>query len=269
MAGCCGYASEVGSSVGISVNELTMNTTGIVVRTWNDAPITRRDSDGYADATAMCQANGKLWGHYQENSRTTDYIQALAESTGISPRNLVLSVKGGPAHLQGTWIHPRLAVDLARWISPAFAVWMDGWFLESMAAPQAPEHPQFTMGVKVCAQDRRQATDLWREAVKREVVSALNRTLGTAGVPAHARQSGYPIMGNCEWLEVTPLVTVEQVQSTLKPSEVVTTAKVLDRLGMENSRPNQMAVAAALKHLRYERGRKMVHGYRQWMFAPR
>jgi hypothetical protein len=115
-----------------------MNTPGIVVRTWNDAPITRRDSDGYADATAMCQANGKRWFDYERLDRTTDYIQALATATGLSPDQLVLSVKGGPAHLQGTWIHPRLAVDLARWISPAFAVWMDGWFLEAAAGAGAP-----------------------------------------------------------------------------------------------------------------------------------
>ncbi len=117
---------------------ITMNTPGIVVRTWNDAPITRRDSDGYADATAMCQANGKLWADYQRLGRTTDYIQALAAATGLPADQLVLSVKGGPAHLQGTWIHPRLAVDLARWISPAFAVWMDGWFLEAAAGGGSP-----------------------------------------------------------------------------------------------------------------------------------
>jgi hypothetical protein len=76
-----------------------MNTHGIVVRTWNDAPISRRDSDGYADATAMCQANGKLWGHYRETQRTTDYITALADAIGLGPDQLIISTKGGPAHL--------------------------------------------------------------------------------------------------------------------------------------------------------------------------
>jgi hypothetical protein len=244
-----------------------MTANGIVVRTWNDAPITRRDSDGYADATAMCQANGKLWADYQRLGRTTDYIKALADSTGISPDQLILSVKGGPAHLQGTWIHPRLAVDLARWISPAFAVWMDGWFLESVVSPQ-PETEPLTIGVKVCAQDKRQAVDIWREAVKREVLSALNLRLGTAGIPSHARSSGYPIMGNCEWIEVDPPITLEQVQSVVRPSEAVATSKVLERLGMEPTRRNQMAVAAVLRHYGYDRGRRMVSGCRQWVFAP-
>jgi hypothetical protein len=113
-----------------------MNPSGIVVRTWNDAPISRRDSDGFADATAMCQANGKLWGNYRQLDRTADYIKALAASTGLAPDELVITTTTGPNHLRGTWIHPRLAVDLARWLSPDFAVWMDGWFLEQAQAPQ-------------------------------------------------------------------------------------------------------------------------------------
>ena len=117
-----------------------MNASGLSVRTWNDAPITRRDSDGFADATAMCQANGKRWNHYQENERTTAYLQALAASLGIPADQLVITTTTGPNHLRGTWVHPRLAVDLARWLSPQFAVWMDGWFLEQLEQPAPVIH---------------------------------------------------------------------------------------------------------------------------------
>lgn len=118
-----------------------MNATGLVVRTWNDAPISRRDGDGYADATAMCQANGKEWYGYIRTERTTDYIQALAASLGIPADQLVITTTTGPNHLRGTWVHPRLAVDLARWLSPQFAVWMDGWFLEQLEQGQRPPSP--------------------------------------------------------------------------------------------------------------------------------
>jgi hypothetical protein len=113
-----------------------MHASGLSVRTWNDAPISRRDSDGFADATAMCQANGKEWSGYIRNERTTDYLQALAASLGIPADQLVITTTTGPNHLRGTWVHPRLAVDLARWLSPQFAVWMDGWFLEQLEQPQ-------------------------------------------------------------------------------------------------------------------------------------
>ena len=39
----------------------------------------------------------------------------------------------------GTWVHPQVAVDLARWTSAHFAVWMDGWFLESAGKPADPK----------------------------------------------------------------------------------------------------------------------------------
>ena len=113
-----------------------MNASGLVVRTWNDAPISRRDSDGFADATAMCQANGKLWGNYRQLERTTAYLAALGESLNLPADQLVITTTSGPNHLRGTWVHPRLAVDLARWLSPQFAVWMDGWFLEQLEQPQ-------------------------------------------------------------------------------------------------------------------------------------
>jgi len=247
-----------------------MNNTGIVVRTWNDAPISRRDSDGYADATGMCQANGREWKAYHRTDRTTDYITALAAATGLAPDQLVITTTTGPNHLRGTWIHPRLAVDLARWISPQFAVWMDGWFLDGIATPQLPqpEPQQLTLGVKVCAPDRRQATDLWREAVKREVISALNRSLGTAGVPANAGLSTYPAMGNCEWIESPAILGIDQVRSVLPPDRAVTTAAILDSLGLHHNRSNQMAVAGVLKHLGYSRNRHMVRGRRHWIFTP-
>jgi hypothetical protein len=113
--------------------------TGLSVRAWNDAAIALRDDDGYANATAMCQANGKHLPHYLSNQRTKDYVQALAASLDLTPADLVITTTTGPNEFRGTWIHPRLAVDLARWISPEFAVWMDGWFLEQLEQqPQAP-----------------------------------------------------------------------------------------------------------------------------------
>lgn len=103
-------------------------------RSWNGTPIPRRTTDGYVDATAMCKANGKLWSNYWQTDRATSYLMALSTDIGkpiTGPTGLVISVRGGEA--QGTWVHERVAVDLARWLSPQFAVWMDGWFLEQVS----------------------------------------------------------------------------------------------------------------------------------------
>lgn len=123
---------------------------GLTARAWNGITISRRIVDGYVNATAMCKAGGKRWNHYAANDRTQSYIAALTvdlRSAG-NPANPIHLITAGPNHLRGTWVHPRLAVDLARWIAPAFAVWMDGWFLEELtgqrqAPPQPAEHPEW------------------------------------------------------------------------------------------------------------------------------
>ncbi|MGA1023577.1 MAG: KilA-N domain-containing protein [Aquiluna sp.] len=102
-------------------------------RIWNETSITRRVTDGYVNATAMCKANGKHLPHYMANERTSEYLQALSGSVGIPTDLLRQTITTGQNHLRGTWIHPRLAVDLARWISPDFAVWVDGWLLDELA----------------------------------------------------------------------------------------------------------------------------------------
>jgi hypothetical protein len=113
--------------------------TGLSARVWNGVGISRRDSDGYVNATAMCHANGKRWRDYSINDRSQAYIAALAAEARIPASALVHSIRGGKPEYQGTWIHPRLAVDLARWISPPFAVWMDAWFLEGLSPVSAPD----------------------------------------------------------------------------------------------------------------------------------
>jgi hypothetical protein len=148
-------------------------TSGLEVREWNGTPISRR-ADGYVNATAMAKAGGKHLPHYMANDRTTEYVQALSRSVGIPTDRLVASIVTGPNHQRGTWVHPRLAVDLARWISPAFAVWMDGWFLESIAAAPTPHHHQtgyaIGHGITIHADSMERARHIWRDAVWRQLV---------------------------------------------------------------------------------------------------
>lgn len=102
-------------------------------RSYDGTPISRRTTDGYVNATAMCKANGKRWGDYRESDRANKYLEALSELTGIPVVSLYQATEGRNG---GTYVHPQVAVDLARWISAPFAVWMDGWFLDATTAPQ-------------------------------------------------------------------------------------------------------------------------------------
>ena len=104
-------------------------------RSWNGTPIHRRTTDGFVNATAMCKANGKEWNEYRRSSRCCDYLGALSQCREISGNGTDELIQARPR--TGTWVHPQIAVDLARWISAPFAVWMDGWFLEALEAQQA------------------------------------------------------------------------------------------------------------------------------------
>lgn len=148
--------------------------TGLEVREWHGTPIGRR-ADGYVNATAICKANGKRWHEYSSNQRTREYLAALtgALRSAGNPADPVEVITAGANHQRGTWVHPRIAVDLARWISPAFAVWMDGWFLESIAAAPTPHHHQASYavghGITIHAESMERARIIWRDAVWRHL----------------------------------------------------------------------------------------------------
>ncbi|GDX73354.1 hypothetical protein LBMAG40_00110 [Cyanobium sp.] len=165
--------------------------TQIEAREWNGHPIQRRQIDGYVNATAVCQANRKRWNDYARLERTEAYIAALAADAGFPATGLVVSIKGGRPELQGTWVHPRLAVDLARWISPAFAVWMDGWFLEQFQ-PAPPASPLTTTNhrqpianrqgfldtsprIVIHAASDEEALACWEQAVAATLMAGLTR----------------------------------------------------------------------------------------------
>ena len=162
----------------------------IEARDWNGHPIHRRQADGYVNATAMCKANAKHLPHYLANARTSEYLQALSGSVGIPTDHLKISIGTGPNHLRGTWIHPRLAVDLARWISPQFAVWMDGWFLEQFTTPLPTTTNRPTVSrqgsldrsprIVIHAASDEEALTIWEQAVAATLLDGLNHNrIGT------------------------------------------------------------------------------------------
>jgi prophage antirepressor-like protein len=87
---------------------------------------------GYVNATQMCKAGGKRWNHYASLDSTKAYWEALSAEAGIPASaetgnpvsGLVISIKGGnDKQVQGTWVHPEIAIDLAQWVSVEFRIW--------------------------------------------------------------------------------------------------------------------------------------------------
>ena len=94
---------------------------------YNGQNINQR-SDGYLNASQMCIANGKLFSDWNRGKSTKAYVACLSEAMGIPIADLIVVQNGNQ-----TWIHPSLAINLARWISPAFAVWCDGHIFNLMS----------------------------------------------------------------------------------------------------------------------------------------
>lgn len=81
---------------------------------------------GYCNATEMCKANGKKWNDYAKLKSSKAYWEGLSLDTNLFVSSLVIEIKGTPngdASLQGTWVHPEIAMDLSQWVSVDFRIW--------------------------------------------------------------------------------------------------------------------------------------------------
>ena len=96
--------------------------------------------EAYLNATAIAGTFGRQPRDYLKNERTRSYMDSVKKIflTG----ELVRIRQGGNPREQGTWLHPKLAVDFARWLNPDFAVWCDsvieGILRGDIPAPEPP-----------------------------------------------------------------------------------------------------------------------------------
>jgi hypothetical protein len=93
--------------------------------------VDQRASDGYIDATALCKVANKRWESYHRLKSTKDYIDEIARETEIPVAQLIEAKKGKTG---GTWVHPKVAVHLARWLSPGLALDVSSWNQQFAAA---------------------------------------------------------------------------------------------------------------------------------------
>lgn len=97
-----------------------------IVLAFENAPVTFT-SEAYLNATQIAKHFNKRVQHYLDSDRTQEYIQELtkAANPAFQENQLVIIKKGSPENGGGTWLHPKLTIDFARWLSAKFAVWCD------------------------------------------------------------------------------------------------------------------------------------------------
>ncbi|QUT04857.1 KilA-N domain-containing protein [Sphingobium phenoxybenzoativorans] len=121
------------------MTDSTSNQLALVPHTYQASLIHQRSGDGYINATAMCKAAGKKWNDYFRIGTTKAFLAELSTVAGIPATALVQSIQGGSPELQGTWIHPQVAIHLAQWLSPEFAVRVTEWVYEWMSGRHPSE----------------------------------------------------------------------------------------------------------------------------------
>lgn len=86
--------------------------------------------DAYVNITPIARHYGKRPNDYLKLQKTKEYISALAQKLSVAGNpatadSLVVIIQGGESSSQGTWLHPKLVIDFARWLRPEFALWCD------------------------------------------------------------------------------------------------------------------------------------------------
>ena len=114
-----------------TLSDEKMNSNGIakcLTHAFNGHKISQRESDGYINATDMCNVRkGKKMTNWRRNQKTCAYLLAISTTTGIPVHRLVESKAGNHLFGGGTWIHPETAIHLAMWVDDVFAAGVVQW----------------------------------------------------------------------------------------------------------------------------------------------
>lgn len=89
------------------------------------------------NATEMAKPFGKLAASWLRNQATQDFITELAAMRNRIPSDLVKVTNGDGG---GTWMHEDVAMEFARWLSPAFAIWTNDRIKELLQVGMTATH---------------------------------------------------------------------------------------------------------------------------------
>ena len=116
--------------------------TSIITVNYDNTPVFFH-SDAFINATEIAKKFSKTPKDYLRAKKTKEYIEAVRLNRLTEQNQLVTIIQGGESEEQGTWLHPYLAVDFARWLSADFAVWCD-MQIENILHPAEPLKLSFT-----------------------------------------------------------------------------------------------------------------------------
>lgn len=104
------------------------------VFSYDNNPITFQLGEAtMVNATEMAKPFGKVPKDWLRTTPSKEFINQLSSVRHICPSQLVVVNKGNSITFkQGTWLHEDVALEFARWLSPAFAIWCNDRIKELM-----------------------------------------------------------------------------------------------------------------------------------------
>ena len=199
---------------------------------YNANPVTFRAIDGslMVNATQMAKPFEKAVSQWLRLPSTKAYIMALIDvrlqgfnmqkshienrkplnERELRTNNFVRAKKGGRG--SGTYLHEDIAIEFARWLSPAFAVWCNDRIKELLCQGVTQQHPQEqprpttpqTLTLDDVLHRLREATDLVtalkQERAERErleaVLSGIKRQIEALPAPTIGASNNQPTLFN-------------------------------------------------------------------------
>lgn len=96
--------------------------------------IIARKEDKYIDVTKFLKASGseKQFSDWKRLKHSQDFLTKLSASLGI-PRDTLILFNMGSNEVRSTWVHPRVAINIAQWVSSDFDVAVSGWIYQLLS----------------------------------------------------------------------------------------------------------------------------------------
>jgi hypothetical protein len=175
--------------------------------------VSQRKSDGYISATKLTRAYELQTGKKRnpnswfENDRTHEFLNLLCDKTKLEIYQLV--EKKGEGKNREIWIHPKLAVSFAMWLSPEFEMMVSEWVEQWLFTGQTPTtsepinlHPYQRVWyerLKLFEQKTKLPKGTWCIF---EQIGKLMRNLEAKNIPMHDRVTIDISVGRawCYWL---------------------------------------------------------------------
>lgn len=138
------------------------------------------------NATEMGKKFGKRVTDWMDNQYSKEYIQELTEvrKSVSADFQAVRVVKGGSPELQGTWMHEDVALEFARWLSPAFAIWCNDRIKELLKYGMTATQPTLDEMLNNPDLVIRMATQLKQERAEKARLEGENKRIIAETAPA-------------------------------------------------------------------------------------